>query len=103
MNRYLVPPHLLHQMVTGRANGQKVRIVHQGWVISEYVYCYQRQQLIVLPDHPLPALIMTRYSWSNVLERAFDVLGPAACWFHLGLKCQPVKSSIHLHRFLGLA
>src|SRR5262249_53685213 len=52
-NRYSVPPQLVRQTVTVRADGQEVRIVHQGRVVAQHVRCYQRQQRIVLPDHRL--------------------------------------------------
>ena len=102
-NHYSVPPHLVRQTVTVRADGQKVRIVHQGRVVAQHVRCYQRRQLIVLPDHRLAALTMNRRSRSTALEQAFDALGPEARQFHVGLKRQPVKTGVHLRRLLGLA
>ena len=102
-NRYSVPPHLVRQTVMVRADGQKVRIVHQGRVVAQHVRCYERRQLIVLPDHRLAALTMSRRSRSSAVEQAFDALGPEARQFHLGLKRQPVKTGIHLRRLLGLA
>ena len=102
-NRYSVPPHLVRQTVTIRADGHEVRILHQGQVVAQHVRCYQRRQLIVLPDHRLAALTMSRRSRSSALEQAFDALGPEARQFHLGLKRQPVKTGVHLRRLLGLA
>ena len=61
-NRYSVPPHLRRQTVTVRADGQHVRIVHQGQVVAQHVRCYERRQRIVLPDHRLAALTMSRRS-----------------------------------------
>ena len=55
-NRYSVPPHLTRQTVTVHADGHEVRILHQGQVIARHARCYQRRQLIVLPDHRLAAL-----------------------------------------------
>ena len=40
-------------------------------------------QLIVLPDHRLAALTLSRRSRSSALEQAFDALGPEARQFHL--------------------
>ena len=102
-NRYSVPPHLVRQTVTIRADGRQVRILHQGQAVAQHVRCYQRRQLIVLPDHRLAALTMNRRSRSSALEQAFDALGPEVRQFHLGLKRQPVKTGVHLRRLLGLA
>jgi hypothetical protein len=102
-NRYSVPPYLVRQTVTIRADGREVRILHQGKVVAQHVRSYQRRQLIVLPDHRLAALTMSRRSRSTALEQAFDALGPEARQFHLGLKRQPVKTGVHLRRLLGLA
>jgi hypothetical protein len=101
--RYSVPPHLVRQTVTIRADGHEVRIIHQGHVVAQHVRCNQRRQLIVLPELRLAALTMSRRSRSSALEQAFDVLGPEARDFHLGLKRRPVKTGIHLRRLLGLA
>jgi transposase len=102
-NRYSVPPQWARQTVTVRANGQEVRIVHQGQVVAQHVRCYQRRQVIVLPDHRLAALRMSRRSQSSALEQAFDDLGPEARQFHLRLQSQPIKTGVHLRRLLGLA
>jgi transposase len=102
-NRYSVPPHLVRQTVAVRADGHEVRIVHQGQVVAQHARCYQRRQLIVLPDHRTAALTMNRRSRSSALEQAFDALGPEARQFHLCLKRQPVKTGVHLRRLLGLA
>ncbi len=57
-NRYSVPPHLARQTVTIRADGHEVRVLHQGQVVAQHVRCYERRQLIVLPDHRLAALAL---------------------------------------------
>ncbi len=101
-NRYSTPPHLVRQTVTVRADSHEVRIVHQGQIVARHVRCYERRQLIVLPDHRLAALTINRRSRSTALEQAFDALGPEARQFHLNLKRQPVKTGIHLRRLLGL-
>ena len=98
-----MPPHLLRQTVTIRADGHEVRILHQGQVVAQHVRCYQRRQLIALPDYRLAALTMSRRSRSSALEQAFDALGPLAREFHLGSKRRPVKTGIHLSRLLGPA
>lgn len=102
-NRYSVPPHLARQTVTIRAAAHEVRIVHQGQIVARHPRCYQRRQLIVLPEHRLAALSLSRRSRSSVLEQAFDALGPEARQFHLYLNRQPVKTGVHLRRLLGLA
>jgi transposase len=102
-NRYSVPPHLTRRTVAVHADDREIRIVHQGQVVARHARCYQRRQLIVLPDHRLAALTMNRRSRSSAMEQAFDALGPEARQFHLCLKRQPVKTGVHLRRLLGLA
>jgi transposase len=102
-NRYSVPPHLTRQTVTIRADGHEVRILHQGQIVVRHSRCYERRQLIVLPEHRTAALNMSRRLRSTSLEQAFDALGPEARQFHLCLKRQPVKTGVHLRRLLGLA
>ena len=66
-----------------RANRDEVRVLHEGQVVAQHVRCYERGQLIVLPDHRLAALALRRRSRSTALEQAFDALGPEARQFHL--------------------
>ena len=102
-NRYSTPPRFARQTVTIRANRDEVRVLHQGEVVARHVRCYQRRQLIVLPDHRLAALALRQRSRGSAWENAFDALGPEARQFHLHLKGQPVKTSVHLRRLLDLA
>ncbi len=102
-NCYSAPPHLARQTVTIRADGDEVRILHQGQIVARHSRCYERRQLIVQPDHRLAALSMSRRSRNSALEQAFDALGPEARQFHLQLRKQPVKTGVHLRRLLGLA
>jgi transposase len=102
-NRYSVPPELARRPVSIRADRDQVRILNEGHRAAQHVRCYQRGQLIVLPDHRLAALALSRRSRSSALEHAFDVLGPEARQFHLHLKSQPVKTGVHLRHLLGLA
>ncbi len=55
-NRYSTPPRLARQPVTIRASRDGIHVLHEGQVVAEHVRCYQRGQLIVLPDHRLAAL-----------------------------------------------
>jgi transposase len=102
-NRYSTPPQLVRRPVTIRASRDQVRVLHEGQVVAQHVRSYERGQLIVLPDHRLAALAVSRRSRSTALEQAFDALGPEARQFHLHLKSQPVKTGVHLRRLLGLA
>jgi transposase len=102
-NRYSVPPTLARRPVGIRADRDEVRILHEGHLAAQHVRCYQRGQLIVLPDHRLAAFALSRRSRSSALEQAFDALGPEAREFHLHLRKQPVKTGVHLRRLLGLA
>jgi transposase len=102
-NRYSTPPQLVRRPVTIRASPDEVRVLHEGQVMALHVRCYERGQLIVLPDHRLAALALSRRSRSSALEQEFDALGPEARLFHLRLKSQPVKTGVHLRRLLNLA
>jgi transposase len=102
-NRYSAPPRFVRRPVTIRADGHEVRILHQGQVVARHVRCYERRQLIVLPDHRLAALALRKRSRSTALEHEFDALGSEARQFHLRLKSQPVKTGVHLRRLMGLA
>ena len=102
-NRYSTPPRFVRQPVTIRASRDQVRVLHEGQVVAQHVRCYQRGQLIVLPEDRLAALALRRRSRVSALENQFDALGPEARQFHLHLNSQPVKTSVHLRRLLGLA
>jgi hypothetical protein len=102
-NRYSVPPRVVRRPVTIRASRGEIRVLHEGQVVAHHVRCYERGQLIVLPDHRLAALALRQRSRSSALEHEFDALGPEARQFHLHLKRQPVKTGVHLRRLLGLA
>ena len=102
-NRYSVPPRFVRQPVTIRASRDEVRVLHEGQVVAQHVRCYERGQLIVLPDHRLAALALRKRSRSTAVEHEFDALGPEARQFHLHLKSQPVKTGVHLRRLMGLA
>ncbi len=102
-NRYSTPPRFVRQPVTIRASRDKLRVLHEGQVVAKHVRCYQRGQLIVLPEDRLAALALRRRSRVSALEQQFDTLGPEARQFHLHLNSQPVKTSVHLRRLLGLA
>jgi transposase len=102
-NRYSTPPHLVRQPVLIRASRDELRVLREGQVVAQHVRCYQRGQLIVLSDHRLAALTLRRRSRASALEHQFDALGPEARQFHLHLNRQPVKTSVHLRRLLGLA
>jgi transposase len=102
-NRYSVPPRFVRQPVTLRASRDELHVLHEGQVVAQHVRCYERRQLIVLPDHRLAALALRKRSRGTAVEHAFDALGPEARQFHLHLKGQPVKTGVHLRRLLGLA
>jgi transposase len=102
-NRYSAPPRLVRRPVTIRASRHELRVLHEGQVVAQHVRCYERGQLIVLPEDRLAALALRRRSRSSALEHEFDALGPQARQFHLQLNSQPVKTGVHLRRLLGLA
>jgi hypothetical protein len=102
-NRYSTPPQLVRKPVTVRASRDEVRVLHEGQVLARHARCYERGQLIVLPDHRLAALTLRQRSSRSTLEQQFDALGPEARQFHLHLNSRPVKTRVHLRRLLNLA
>ena len=102
-NRYSTPPELARRPVTIRASRDEVRVLNQGEIAARHVRCYQRGQLIVLPDHRPASPGLRHRSRGSALEHEFDALGPEARQFHLHLKSQPVKTGTHLRRLLNLA
>ena len=102
-NRYSVPPTLARRPVSIRADRDEVRVLHEGRLAAQHVRSYQRRQLIILPDHRLAAIALSRRSRSSALEQAFDALGPEARQFHLHLRKLPVKTGVHLRRLHSLA
>src|SRR5271168_3584440 len=102
-NRYSAPPQFVRRPVTIRASRDLVRVLHEGQVVAQHGRCYERGQLIVLPDHRLAALELRQRSRGTAVENEFDALGPEARQFHLHLKGQPVKTGVHLRRLMNLA
>jgi len=101
-NRYSVPPQLARKTVVVRANRDQLRVISQAEQVACHTRCYDRNQLIRLPDHELEALKMRSRVRAHDLERAFDALGEEARKFHLELCGQPVKTTVHLRRLLNL-
>jgi hypothetical protein len=102
-NRYSTAQGLARRPVTLRASSDELRVLHAGQVVARHIRCYQRGQLILLPNHQLAALALRRRSQSSALEHEFDALGEEARQFDLHLRSQPVKTSVHLRRLKGLA
>ena len=101
-NRYSVPPHLTHRTVMIRASDIQVRVMAEGEVAACHSRSYDRHQLICLPDHRLEALKLRSRVRAHDIEEAFDALGEEARKFHLELRRQPVKTTVHLRRLLNL-
>jgi hypothetical protein len=102
-NRYSVPPQFVRRPITLRANRTELRLLHEGQVVAQHVRCYERRQLLVLPEHRLAALTLRQRPRQQALEQEFDAWGPEARAFHLGLSSRPVKTGVHVRRLLGLA
>jgi transposase len=102
-NRYSVPPRFVRRPITLRANRDALRLLHEGQVVAQHVRCYERGQLLVLPDHRLAALSLRQRPRQQALEQEFDALGPEARAFRLHLSSRPVKTSVHVRRLLSLA
>jgi transposase len=102
-NRYSVPPQFVRRPITIRANRDELRLLHEGQTVAQHVRCYERRQLLVLPEHRLAALTLRQPPAQQTLEQDFDAWGPEARAFHLNLNSRPVKTHVHLRRLLNLA
>jgi hypothetical protein len=102
-NRYSVPPSLIDKTVLVRANAQELRIIAEGAEVARHARSYDRHQLILHSDHQREALKMRQRPRAREIEDTFDALGDVARQFHLALRRQPVKTSVHLRRVLQLA
>jgi len=102
-NRYSVPPEFVRKAVTLRASDILIRVLHEGHEIARHPRCYERGQLLCVPDHQLAALHLRRRLQARQIDQEFDSLGPEARQFHLELLRRPVKSSLHVRRLLNLA
>jgi hypothetical protein len=85
-----------------RASDTQVRVLANGVVAARHVRSYDRQQLIILPEHRLEALKLRTRVRAHDIEAAFDALGEEARLFHRELRRQPVKTTVHLRRLLKL-
>jgi transposase len=102
-NRYSVPPQFVRKTITLRANSKELRLLHEGHVVAQHVRCYERGQLLVLPEHRLAALTLRQRPYQRALEQELDGWGPEAREFHLRLNSRPVKTGVHVRRLLNLA
>jgi transposase len=102
-NRYSAPPQLVRRPITIRANRDTLRLLHQGQVVTQHVRCYERGQLLVLPEHRLAAQTLRQRPHQQALAQEFDAWGPTARAFHRGLSSRPTRTSVHLRRLLKLA
>ena len=102
-NRYSVPPQFVRRPITIRANRDELRLLHEGQTVAQHVRCYERRQVLVLPDHRLAALTLRQRPRQQALEQEFDAWGPQARAFRLHLNSRPVKTSVHVRRLLNLA
>jgi transposase len=101
-NRYSVPPQLQNTTVMIRASDTQVRVIANGEVAACHARSYDRNQRISLPDHRLEALKLRSRVRARDIEDAFDAVGEEARKFHLELRRQPVKTTVHLRRLLNL-
>lgn len=101
-NRYSVPPELARKTAILRANAMHVRVIFQGQEVACHARCYERNQLLCLPQHQLEALKMRSRARAYDVEKTFDGLGDEARKFHLELRRRPVKTALHLRRVLNL-
>jgi transposase len=102
-NRYSVPPQFVRRTLTIRANRDEVHLLHEGQVVARHARCYERGQLLVLPEHLLAARTLRQRPQQRALEQQFDTWGPEAREFRLQLNRRPVKTSVQVRRLFGLA
>ena len=101
-NRYSVPPEVARKPITLRANGHELRVIYEGTEVARHIRCYDKRQLLILPDHQLAAIQMRKRRQARQRQHEFDALGPAARHFHLELLKAPVRPGAHLRRLLAL-
>jgi len=101
-NRYSVPPQVVRKPVTLRVNGTELRVIHEGQEVARHTRCYDKRQILCLPEHQLAARQMRQRRRARDLQHEFDALGPEAQRFHLELLKMPVKPGVHLRRLLAL-
>jgi len=101
-NRYSVPPEVARKPVTLRANSQELWVIHEGTEVARHIRCYDKRQLLILPDHQLAAIQLRKRRRARQRQHEFDALGPEARRFHLELLKAPVKPGTHLRRLLAL-
>lgn len=102
-NRYSAPPQFVRKPLTLRAHRDELRLLHEGQVVAHHVRCYERGQLLVLPEHRLAALTLRQRPAQQVVAQDFDAWGPEAREFHLRLNSRPIQTNVHLRRLLNLA
>jgi len=101
-NRYSVPPEVARKPLTLRAGRTELRVMYEGQEVARHTRCYDKAQLLCLPDHQLAALKMRRRRQNRERQHEFDALGPEARRFHLELLKAPIKPGVHLRRLLTL-
>ena len=101
-NRYSVPPEWARKSAVLRASATEVRVIFPNQPVARHARCYERNQLICLPEHQLAALKMRSRWRAHDIENAFDGLGEIARTFHLELCRRPLKTTVHLRRLLNL-
>jgi transposase len=102
-NRYSTPPQFARKTLTIRADRDELRLLHEGQVVARHARSYERDALLVLPEHRLAALALRQRPSQQVLEQEFDSWGPAARALHLQLNSRPVKTGVQVRRLLNLA
>jgi hypothetical protein len=101
-NRYSVPPDYARRPVAIRSNDDSVWVLFDGKEIARHPRCWEKRQILCLPQHRLAALQRRRRAGASQAQTAFDSWGPLAQAFHLKLLEAPVKSSLHIRKLLAL-
>ncbi|MFN6311196.1 MAG: ATP-binding protein [Planctomyces sp.] len=79
-----------------RADSTRVKVMANGVVAACHIRCYDRNQLIILPEHRLEALKLRSRVRAHDIEAAFDALGEDARTFHLELTTAQMNGTLEL-------
>lgn len=101
-NRYSVPPEYVRKDVIVRANEDELWVVHRGAEIARHTRCYDRNCILILPEHQKAAFALQRRTKARDIETQFDALSSDAKTFRIGLLRSPFKPIVHMRRILGL-
>jgi hypothetical protein len=102
-NRYSVPSAYAGQMLTLKADADRLFFYHQHQLIAEHVRSYERGQDVRDPEHERPLLVERRRARDQQLYRRFLALSPKADAFYTFLAQRRLNPLVHLRKIVALA